>query len=463
MVIEKISLDLSLKTHPVTIKAKQGDRESRFIEASLYSNNVAYNIPNTAIVLISYLKPDRKKVENTVAKENIIDNKITFPLTEQMLTVAGTGKCDVKIADNNGIVSTATFKVLIDAQAVPDFAVESLDEYNSLIDALIEFRARYIQAESHRDDLYSIAESDRETSYSTAEGIRNSDYTNSENSRNTQYTQEKNSRNTQYTQEENKRNIQYQDAEDQRDSLYDTVEETRNTSYNTAENLRNSDYVDAENERKGLYQNSEDERDSLYGIAEAARDELYDIAEGLRDADYTNRANELETTYAPRLTNVETDLAGNTNDIVKNTSDIAKNTEDIAKNKLDISRNTNSISDNEASIMSLSSMFDNVTLTPLTRRVDKVSTLGGGYFQFGDIVIVQFRFTALVDASDVDLQIATGLPVPKNDVASLSCSAVPSGTDMRVSTGGSVNVSGLVNGRAYAATGVYIAETQLIN
>lgn len=27
MVIEKISLDLSLKMHPVSIKAKQGDRE----------------------------------------------------------------------------------------------------------------------------------------------------------------------------------------------------------------------------------------------------------------------------------------------------------------------------------------------------------------------------------------------------------------------------------------------------
>ena len=70
-----------------------------------------------------------------------------------MLTVAGTGKCDVRIADN-GIVSTATFKVLIDAQAVPDFAVESLDENNALIDALIEFRASYIQAESHRDESY---------------------------------------------------------------------------------------------------------------------------------------------------------------------------------------------------------------------------------------------------------------------------------------------------------------------
>ena len=45
MVIEKISLDLSLKTHPVTIKAKQGDRESRFIEASLYSNsNTIYQV-----------------------------------------------------------------------------------------------------------------------------------------------------------------------------------------------------------------------------------------------------------------------------------------------------------------------------------------------------------------------------------------------------------------------------------
>lgn len=140
MVIEKINLDLSLKMLPVTVKAKQGDRESRHIEASLFYNNLNYNVPPSATVLISYSKPDKKKVENTIEKENVIGNRVTFPLTEQMLTVAGIANCDVKILNGNGIISTATFKVHVEPQAVPDGAVKSTDEYNALVNALVDVK-----------------------------------------------------------------------------------------------------------------------------------------------------------------------------------------------------------------------------------------------------------------------------------------------------------------------------------
>lgn len=139
MVIERIDLDLSLKFPSRTVRAKQGDRETRFIEATLFYGNEVYNVPENAKVIISYLKPDGKEASNEVPDEKVNGNKVTFSLSEQMLTTAGTAICDLKIidSDNVGIISTCSFKVLITPQAVPDGTVKSKDEYNTLINALI--------------------------------------------------------------------------------------------------------------------------------------------------------------------------------------------------------------------------------------------------------------------------------------------------------------------------------------
>lgn len=140
-IYQEIELDFSRNDYRI-IKAKQGDALSRYIKITCTdgSNYVELD-PAACSAYVRYKKPDGYSVFNQC---DIIDNKIYFELTAQMLSVPGTADVDVVIYnsinptfDNEGnlsdanvsIISTMNFAVEVIWNPLHDSDIESADEF----------------------------------------------------------------------------------------------------------------------------------------------------------------------------------------------------------------------------------------------------------------------------------------------------------------------------------------------
>lgn len=154
-----IILDVSGKSSLSNISANQGNIRSHFVRAKLRDGIQAYIPPSTATGLVSFLTPRNTKIYEDVI--SISGDTVTFELTESMLGTAGMGLCDISIIDNGSVLMSATFKVSIKPKAVPDDddIVKDSDEYNVLVNAL----ATAQEGEVARDNAESLRKSNEST------------------------------------------------------------------------------------------------------------------------------------------------------------------------------------------------------------------------------------------------------------------------------------------------------------
>ncbi|HHT97445.1 MAG TPA: hypothetical protein GXZ90_06095 [Clostridiales bacterium] len=154
-----ITLDVSGKSSLSNISANQGNIKSHFVKAKLRDDTQAYIPPSTATGLVSFLTPNNTKVYEDVV--SISGDTVTFELTESMLGTAGMGLCDISIIDNGSVLMSATVKVSIKPKAVPndDDIVKDSDEYNVLVNAL----ATAQEGETVRDNAESLRKSNEST------------------------------------------------------------------------------------------------------------------------------------------------------------------------------------------------------------------------------------------------------------------------------------------------------------
>lgn len=130
---QSITLDFARSTMPITVFAKQYDKDTRKIEISPLNNGSPYSIGSGITARLQMTKPDKHTVINNASISNGI---ITVTLTAQALTAAGTAVAEIGLYQGATLLSSQIFYIDIQKGAYDENAPESSDEYNALIDAL---------------------------------------------------------------------------------------------------------------------------------------------------------------------------------------------------------------------------------------------------------------------------------------------------------------------------------------
>ena len=137
-VTKNITLDLLETCSPVIIKAKQNDRNTRYIAAHLYVDGLAYPVPSGTEIAFRYKKPDGTAGFYDALPDNspaitVSGNTVTVELVEQVLPVAGCVHCEINMYNAaSEKLTTFTFEISVEESVLTDAEIISSDYYNLL-------------------------------------------------------------------------------------------------------------------------------------------------------------------------------------------------------------------------------------------------------------------------------------------------------------------------------------------
>ena len=137
-VTKNITLDLLETGSPVIIKAKQNDRNTRYIAAHLYVDGLAYPVPSGTEIAFRYKKPDGTAGFYDTLPDNspaitVSGNTVTVELVEQVLTVAGFVHCEINMYNAaSEKLTTFTFEISVEESVLTGAEIISSDYYNVL-------------------------------------------------------------------------------------------------------------------------------------------------------------------------------------------------------------------------------------------------------------------------------------------------------------------------------------------
>ena len=137
-VTKNITLDLLETGSLVIIKAKQNDRNTRYIAAHLYVDGLAYPVPNGTEIAFRYKKPDGTAGFYDALPDNspaitVSGNTVTVELVEQVLTAAGCVHCEINMYNAaSEKLTTFTFEISVEESVLTDAEIISSDYYNLL-------------------------------------------------------------------------------------------------------------------------------------------------------------------------------------------------------------------------------------------------------------------------------------------------------------------------------------------
>ena len=134
-ILQSITLDFARSTMPVTVFAKQFDKDTRKIEITPLNNGTPYTIENGVTARLQMTKDDGTTVINNAT---ISSGKITATLTGQCLTAAGTAVAEIGLYKGSTLLTSQTFYIEVQKGAYDEDAMESSDEYGALLTALDE-------------------------------------------------------------------------------------------------------------------------------------------------------------------------------------------------------------------------------------------------------------------------------------------------------------------------------------
>lgn len=145
-ILQTISLDFGKDTEPITVFAKQGDAETRYIEISLLNKGQKYSLEAGITARLHITKPDGKIVLSDASITSA--TTIRAELSKQALAAPGIAVAEIGLYKGNALLSSQLFYIRIEKRAYSDDAMESTDEYKCLIDALNEVDPAVKRAES---------------------------------------------------------------------------------------------------------------------------------------------------------------------------------------------------------------------------------------------------------------------------------------------------------------------------
>lgn len=125
----RITLDVQQSSSAVFVAVKRGDI-GRKIVISLSDGGFPYEIASDCYAVLTGTKPDGNILYNHC---DIEGNTIVYEITEQTTAAAGRMMAEVKLygADDN-LVTSATFRIIIDGTVYTDGQVESSSEFSAL-------------------------------------------------------------------------------------------------------------------------------------------------------------------------------------------------------------------------------------------------------------------------------------------------------------------------------------------
>ena len=143
-VTKNITLDLLETGSPVIIKAKQNDRNTRYIAAHLYVDGLAYPVPSGTEIAFRYKKPDGTAGFYDTLPDNspaitVSGNTVTVELVEQVLTAAGCVHCEINMYNAaSEKLTTFTFEISVEESVLTDAEIISSDYYNVLTEQIVK-------------------------------------------------------------------------------------------------------------------------------------------------------------------------------------------------------------------------------------------------------------------------------------------------------------------------------------
>lgn len=141
-VTKNITLDLLETGSPVIIKAKQNDRNTRYIAAHLYVGRLDYQVPSGTEIAFRYKKPDGTAGFYDALPDNspaitVSGNTVTVELVEQVLTAAGCVHCEINMYNAaSEKLTTFTFEISVEESVLTDAEIISSDYYNVLTEQI---------------------------------------------------------------------------------------------------------------------------------------------------------------------------------------------------------------------------------------------------------------------------------------------------------------------------------------
>lgn len=120
-VISNITLDISGKKRDyIVIKAKQGDKSTRFIRATIVNGKEQVAFQDGERVQLNCKRADN--IKRTFDGNVEADGKVLFGIPSWALELPYSVSCDVSIIDTNNLkITTATFYIEVVAAAVSEF------------------------------------------------------------------------------------------------------------------------------------------------------------------------------------------------------------------------------------------------------------------------------------------------------------------------------------------------------
>lgn len=146
--ISDIILDVNSNTAYTVIGAKQGDNDTRIVNAHLVQNGQPYIIDSGAKATFRFRKPDGKAVMNDAIIEDRSQGLIKIGLTNQALAVAGRGYGDIVLTKNREILSTVSFIVVIMSAPQVLSEIVSSNEFGYIEDIVSSARDTIYESEA---------------------------------------------------------------------------------------------------------------------------------------------------------------------------------------------------------------------------------------------------------------------------------------------------------------------------
>ncbi|MEN8079180.1 polysaccharide deacetylase family protein [Clostridioides difficile] len=131
-----IKLDLNKRLYDKII-AKQDDTRSRFLLFQLFDGALPFNLSNRSVRVYG-VKPDGTTIFNDLTITHSATGFCLLELTNQMLAVAGIVKLELMITEGDKKLTTIPFELEVIKKINSNAAVESSNEFSSLLNALKE-------------------------------------------------------------------------------------------------------------------------------------------------------------------------------------------------------------------------------------------------------------------------------------------------------------------------------------
>lgn len=137
-----LSLNFQTPNHAVVMHAVQNDKLSRKITAYLFDGAEPFIPPDSAVAMIRYHKPDGTEgfydtlEDNTTPAVTWDGNVATIWLAEQAITVAGNVITQLQFYTQTERLTTFTFIINVQQNAVTDDEIESTDYFSVLTEKI---------------------------------------------------------------------------------------------------------------------------------------------------------------------------------------------------------------------------------------------------------------------------------------------------------------------------------------